>query len=134
MASARVRLTAVVPGQGHRYKDQGLGSSPIGSSRYVSAGLCVARVSQGQEGASVRGSGRKGPVCGGREPWGGGAPCTFRPIARAMTAPFSASSESFLAVSAAATRDLRPMALLFTLLCSCANRLFAWLGLGLGLG
>jgi len=48
MASARVRLTAVVPGRGHRYKDQGLGSSPIGSSRYVSAGLCG-------------------------EPWGGGA-------------------------------------------------------------
>jgi hypothetical protein len=81
----------------------------------------VARVSQGQEGASSVSR-------------GGGAPCTFRPIARAMTAPFSASSESFLAVSAAATRDLRPMALLFTLLCNCANRLFAWLGLGLGLG
>ena len=117
MASARVRLTAVVPGRGHRYKDQGLGSSPIGSSRYVSAGLC----GEGQPGA-------------GRGQCGGGAPCTFRPIARAMTAPFSASSESFLAVSAAATRDLRPMALLFTLLCNCANRLFAWLGLGLGLG
>jgi len=60
MASARVRLTAVVPGRGYRYKDQGLGSSPIGSSRYVSAVGYVARVSQGQEGASVPGSSRGG--------------------------------------------------------------------------
>ena len=99
----------------------------LGAGARVGAGVGAGTGPQGH--AGPQGQGLWVRVSGTGEPRG---PCTFRPIARASAAPFSASSESLLAVSAAATIDLRPMALLFTLLCSCAKRPLAWLGVGLG--